>query len=73
MGLAKHTACMEVKRGNTKFWSENLNGRTRRRWEGNIKKDLRGNEWEIVDWIHLAQVRDQFRAVLNTVMNIPVP
>jgi hypothetical protein len=44
-------------------------GRPRRRWEGNIRKDLREIAWEDVDWIHLAQDRDKWRAVGNTVMN----
>jgi hypothetical protein len=29
--------------------------------------------WEGVDWMHLAQDRDQWRAVVNTVMNLRVP
>jgi hypothetical protein len=48
-------------------------GRPRRRREDNIKMDL----WEIgfgdVDWIHLAQDRDRWRALVNTVMNLRVP
>jgi hypothetical protein len=40
-----------------------------RRWEDNIKMDLREIGWEIVEWIHLAQDRDLWRAVVNTVMN----
>jgi hypothetical protein len=48
-------------------------GRPRRRWENNIRMDL----WEIgfadVDWIHWAQDRDRWRAVVNTVMNLRVP
>jgi hypothetical protein len=43
-------------------------GRTRHRWEDWIRMDLR----EIVDWIQLAQNRDQWRAVVNTVMNLRV-
>jgi hypothetical protein len=35
--------------------------------------DLREIGWEGVDWMHLTQVRDQWRAVVNTVMNIRVP
>jgi len=31
------------------------------------------NRWEGVDWIHLAQDRDRWRAVTNTVMNLRVP
>jgi len=47
--------------------------RYRRKWEDNIKMDLRETVWEDVDWIHLTQDRDQWRAVLNTVMNLCVP
>jgi hypothetical protein len=46
-------------------------GRPRRRWEDNIRMDIR----EIglgVDWIHLAQDKDQRRALVNTVMNLRV-
>jgi len=48
-------------------------GRHRRRWEDNIKIDLRETEWEGVDWIDLAQDRDQWWAHVNTVMNLCVP
>jgi hypothetical protein len=47
--------------------------RTRRTWDGNIKMDLKGIEWEIVDWIHLAWQRNQCHAVMNTVMNLQIP
>jgi hypothetical protein len=46
-----------------------IRGRSRRRWEDNIKMDLRKIGWEGVDWIHLAQDREQRRAVVNMVMN----
>jgi hypothetical protein len=36
-------------------------GRPRRKWEDNIKIDFREIGWEVVDWIHLAQDRDQWR------------
>jgi hypothetical protein len=39
----------------------------------NIIMELREIWWEVVDWIHLAQDRDQFRADVNTVVNIRVP
>jgi hypothetical protein len=45
-------------------------GRQRRRWVDNIKINLREIEWDGVDWIHLAQDRDQWRALVNTVMNL---
>jgi hypothetical protein len=48
-------------------------GKSRRRWEGNIRMDLREIGWEFVDWIHLDQDRDQWRALMNTVMNLRVP
>jgi hypothetical protein len=35
--------------------------------------DLREIEWEGVDWTHLAQDRDQWQALVNTVMNLRVP
>jgi hypothetical protein len=39
----------------------------------NVGMDLRETGWEDVDWIHLAQDRDQWWAVVNTVMNLRVP
>jgi hypothetical protein len=35
--------------------------------------DFREMEWEVVDWVHLAQVRDQWWALVNTVMKVRVP
>jgi hypothetical protein len=42
-------------------------------WEDNNKMDLRGTGWGGMDWIDLAQDRDQWRALVNTVMNLRVP
>jgi hypothetical protein len=50
-----------------------LLGRPRRRWVDYIKMDLREIGWDGVDWIELAQDRDQWRALVNTVMNFRVP
>jgi hypothetical protein len=48
-------------------------GRTRRRWEYNIKMDLRKIWIEGANWIRLSQGRVQWRAFVNIVMNIPFP
>jgi hypothetical protein len=48
-------------------------GRPRRRWVDNIKMHLRQIGWDGVDCIELAQDRDQWRALVNTVMNLRVP
>jgi hypothetical protein len=48
-------------------------GKPRRRWVGNTKIDLREIGWDGIDWIDLAQDRDQWRALVNTVMNLRVP
>jgi hypothetical protein len=47
-------------------------GRPRRRWGDGIKMDLRETGWGGVEWIHLAQDRDRWRAVENAVMNFRV-
>jgi hypothetical protein len=48
-------------------------GRPRRRWVDNIKMDLREIGWYGVDWMDMAQDRDQWRALVNTVLNLRVP
>jgi hypothetical protein len=47
--------------------------RPRRRWVDSIKMDLRELGWDGMDWINLAQYRDQWRALVNAVMNLRVP
>jgi hypothetical protein len=47
-------------------------GRPRRRWEDNIKMDLREIGMGGMDWIDLAQDTDQWRVLMNTVMNFRV-
>jgi hypothetical protein len=47
-------------------------GRPRRRWVDNINMDLREVGWDGMDWIEVAQDRDQWRALVNTVMNLGV-
>jgi hypothetical protein len=48
-------------------------GRPRRRWVDNIKMDLREMGLDGVDWMDMAQDRDQWRAFVNTVLNLRVP
>ncbi|KAJ4446896.1 hypothetical protein ANN_13597 [Periplaneta americana] len=48
-------------------------GRPRRRWEDNIKMDLREVGYDDREWINLAQDRDQWRAYVRAAMNLQVP
>jgi hypothetical protein len=61
-------------RSATKFWSERPEGkrplgRPKHRWKDNIRMDLREVGWEGVDWIHLAQDKDQWQAFVTMIMN----
>jgi hypothetical protein len=47
-------------------------GRPRRRWVGSIKMDLTEIGCDVY-WIDMAQDRDQWRALVNTVLNLGVP
>jgi hypothetical protein len=47
--------------------------RPRRRWLDNIKMDLREIGWDGVQWFVMAQDRDQWRGLENTVLNLRVP
>jgi hypothetical protein len=62
----------------TKFCSENLKGRDHsedlwRRWEDNIRMDLRETGQGGAEWMYLTQDRDQWRTLVNTVLNLHVP
>jgi hypothetical protein len=48
-------------------------GRPSRRWEDNIKMDLKKIGFGDMDWIYVAHDRDRWRALVNTVMNLQVP
>jgi hypothetical protein len=61
-----------------RFWWEKKEGKrpldlTRPRREDNIKMYLKEIGWSSMDSIDLAQNRDQWRALVNTVMNLRVP
>jgi hypothetical protein len=69
-----HVARMGEERKVYKVWVSKLEGkrplgRPRRRWEDGIRIDLREIGLGGVDWIRLAQDRDQCRAVVSAVMN----
>jgi hypothetical protein len=48
-------------------------GRPRRRWVDNIRMDLGELGWGDVDWVGLAQDRNRWRALVNSVLNLRVP
>jgi hypothetical protein len=74
IGWAGHVAVMS-KRHTYRILVEKLDGkrplgRPRRRWVYNIKIDLRKIGVDCMDWIDLAQNRDQWRALLNTLLKL---
>jgi hypothetical protein len=48
-------------------------GISRHRRGHDMRIDLKKTGWEVVEWMHLAQGRDQRRPLVNTVMNVRVP
>jgi hypothetical protein len=75
MGWAGHVACIVEGRGVYRVLVGRPEGKRplgtpRCRWEENIKMDLREIEISGVNWIWLAQDRVQWRAFVNTVMNL---
>jgi transcription termination factor 2 len=75
---AGHVARMEEKRNAYRILVGKQEGkrplrRFRRRWEDNIRMDLRETGWGGMDWIDLPQDRGQFRTLVNTIMNLRVP
>jgi hypothetical protein len=73
MGLMRHVAYMVKMRKACSIWVGKTAGkrqleRPKRRWEDNIRI-----WWDRLDWIHLAQDSDQWRALVNMVMKLWVP
>jgi hypothetical protein len=78
MRWAGHVARMGVKRNACGILMGKPDGKRplgwpRRRWVDNIKKNIREIGWDGMDWIDLAEDREQWRALVNTVMNLRVP
>jgi hypothetical protein len=66
----------KVRNAHKKFGRKNKPvalGAPRLIWEDNIRRVLREIEWEGVEWICLAQDRDKWRILVNTIMNLQVP
>ena len=78
MRLAGHVARMGERRGVYRVIVGKPDGKRpfgtpRRRWEDNIKMDLQEVGCGCTDWIDLAQDRDRWWALVNTVMNLRDP
>jgi hypothetical protein len=78
MRLEGHVARSSEKRNACRILVGKLGGkrplkRPRRRWMDNIKMDLTETGWDGMDLIDLVQDRDQWRALVNTVMNLRIP
>jgi hypothetical protein len=77
MRWAGHVARMEGKRNAYRLLmgtpeGKRTHGRTKHRWVNNIRMDLVEVGWGDVDWISLAQDRDRWRALVNSVLKIRV-
>jgi hypothetical protein len=78
MRWAGHVACMGEGRGAYRILvgrpeGRRPLGRPRRRWEDNIKMDLKDVGWGGMDWIDMAEDKDRWRALVNVVMNFQGP
>ena len=78
MELARHVERVDERDGADGFYvgkteEEWLLGRTWRRWENEFKKDLHEIESLGMIWIDVAQDNENWRAFIDTVMNLQVP
>jgi hypothetical protein len=72
-----HVAYMEVMRNAYKILVGKPEGkiqflRYKRRWQCNIRMDLREIGWKVVNWMRLSRDWDQWQTVMNTVMKLRV-
>jgi hypothetical protein len=72
---AGHVACMGEKRNACRVLvgkpeGKQQLGRPRHKWEDNIEIEHRKIKWGGMDWINMAEDRNQWRALVNTVMNL---
>jgi hypothetical protein len=78
MTWARHVARMGEKRNAYRILTGKPQGKRPLgtpglRWVDNIEMDLREIGWGGMDWVNLAQDRDKWRALVNTVMNLRIP
>jgi hypothetical protein len=78
MRWAGHVARMEDKRNAYRILvgkpeRKRTIGRPTHRWVDNIKIDFKEIGWDGMDWINLVQDRDQWRTLVNAVMNLRIP
>jgi len=78
MRRAGQVECMKESKGGYMVLVEKPEGKrplrkSRHSWEDNIKMDFQEVGCEAMDWIHLAQDRDSWRAILNAVMILWIP
>jgi hypothetical protein len=74
MKWAEHVAQMGEMRNACRILVGKPEGKSpRHRWVDNIKMNLGEIRWNGMGWIELAQDMDQWRALVNTVMNLRVP
>jgi hypothetical protein len=78
MRWAGHVARMGQRRGlhrvlMEKHKGKKTHGRSRHKWDDNIKMDLQEVGCEGMDWIELAQDRNRWWALVNAVINLRIP
>jgi hypothetical protein len=73
MRWAGHVARIEKRNVYRLLVGKRQLGRPRCRWVNNIRMDLGEVGWGDVDWIGLAQDRNRWKALVNSVLNLRVP